>query len=69
MPSDTPPTELLSTGQIARRLAVPIFRVNLAIQNLGLEPAARIGNVRAFNPDQVAAIKEGVARIRVRVRP
>ena len=51
--------QLLSTGQVARQLGVARHRLEYALANSHLpEPSMRIGNKRAFNPQEVSAIAD-----------
>jgi DNA-binding transcriptional MerR regulator len=52
---------LLTTGEIARRLAVPVHRVTYAIQRHGIKPTAFAGNVRLFSVETVKRLSTCLA--------
>lgn len=58
-PIPTAPT----VGEIARRLKVPLHRVEYAIRSRGILPAARAGNARLFTESDVIHIREELERI------
>ena len=60
-------TELLpiapTVGEIARRLAVPLHRVEYVIRSRHIRPSARAGNARVFSEDDVDRIGNELRRI------
>lgn len=48
---------LLTAGNIAQTLKVPVPQVKKAIQTLGLKPAAKKGPCSYYSKDSVAKIK------------
>ena len=55
--------DLKTARQIAKLSAVPLHRVDYAIQRLGLTEAARVGIVRLYEPDQIDVIRQTLADI------
>jgi hypothetical protein len=49
--------DLLTAGNIAKKLAVSDAKVKKAIQELKLKPAAKKGVCSYYSPDSVAKIK------------
>jgi hypothetical protein len=56
----------IPSGPIARKLGVPIRRVEAAIKALGLEPAFQAGALKLYHPQDVARIEAELARTRFR---
>jgi len=52
-----------TVGEIARRLAVPIHRVEYVIRTRNLAPVSRAGNCRVFSEADVAFIGAQIRRI------
>lgn len=57
-----PKPKFSSVGVIARELQVPLHRVEYVARVLNLNPQ-RVGNARAFDETDVAAIRNEIARI------
>jgi len=60
--------ELLTIGQLARRLAVPEHRLDYAIRTAGIQPAARLGILRGFSESQLGDIRRALSRTERRSR-
>lgn len=58
--------ELKTARQIGRELAVPLHRVDYAIQRLGMVETARVGIVRLFDARQAADIAAAIGQIAAR---
>lgn len=60
-------SELLPTaptvGEIARRLEVPLHRVEYVIRSRGIRPTSRAGNARVFSDAAVEMIGSELQRI------
>lgn len=52
--------ELLSTGEIAKRLGVDRDRVTYVIRSRGIEPAGWIGRYRAFDGHGLRRVREAI---------
>jgi hypothetical protein len=52
----SPPTIAPTVGEIAKRLAEPLHRVEYVIRSRCIQPATRAGNVRIFTEPDVALI-------------
>lgn len=52
-----------TVGEIARRLAVPIHRVEYVIRSRNLKPASRAGNLRVFSEADIAFVAGEIVRI------
>jgi hypothetical protein len=61
--------DLKTARQIAQLTGTPFYRVDYAIQRLGLTETARVGIVRLYAPGQVAAIKAALLEIASRRSP
>lgn len=61
--------DLKTARQIAQITGTPFYRVDYAIQRLGIAEAARVGIVRLYEPEQVAAIQRTLAEISSRRLP
>ncbi len=61
-------TELLTVGDIARRIGVPRARVDYALDKAGIRERARAGILRLFSPDQLPVIEAALATVRSRRR-
>jgi hypothetical protein len=48
---------LLTVGEIARRLGQPQWRIEYAIRSRSIEPTARAGNARVFAESDVVLIE------------
>lgn len=55
--------DLKTARQIAQLTNTPFYRVDYAIQRLGLVEVGRVGIVRLYAPDQVEAIQRALAEI------
>lgn len=62
-----PPDPYLTVGEVAAELGQPLHRVLYIIDSRRIEPAARIGRIRAFTHEQVEVIKRELAGIDLRV--
>lgn len=49
--------QLLTVGVIASRIGVPIHRIEYLIVSRGIEPVARAGKLRVFNPGVVELLR------------
>ena len=57
-------TTLMPTvGEIARRLGVPVHRVQYVVRSRGISPACRAGNAHVFSEADAAFIGHEIARI------
>lgn len=61
-------TELLTVGDIARRIGVPRARVDYALDKAGIRERTRAGIIRLFSPDQLPVIQAALATVRSRQR-
>lgn len=52
-----------TVGEIARRLGVPLHRVEYVIRSRQISPTARAGNARLFTEADVRRIESELARI------
>ena len=52
-----------TVGEIARRLSVPLHRVEYVIRSRGISPTARAGNIRVFSESDVRRIGSELDRI------
>ena len=50
-------------GEIARRLGVPVHRVEYVIRTRNLRPVARAGNLRVFSEADVAYVASELRRM------
>lgn len=57
------PSVFLTTGEIARRVKQPLWRVEYLIRSRGVTPVGRAGNARVFANQDVAFIELEVRRI------
>lgn len=53
-----------TTGQIARRLGAPRYRIEYIIESRGIEPVRRVGITRLFNRDSQALIEAALKDIK-----
>lgn len=58
--------KLFTVGEISEQLGEPIPRVAYVIQKYRLKPVERVGIIRRFSGDQIAAIKKGLYGIQIR---
>ena len=56
-------TSMPTVGEIARRLGVPVHRVQYVIRSRGIRPACRAGIARVFSEADEAFIKHEITRI------
>ena len=56
-------SSLPTVGEIARRLGVPLHRVEYVILSRNLRPSGRAGNARVFSEADVAHIASELRRI------
>ena len=59
-------TDLLTVGDVARRLGVPRARVDYALEKAGIQERGRAGILRLFAADQVPVIQAALGTVRVR---
>jgi hypothetical protein len=59
----TLPTPMPTLGEIARRLAQPVHRIEYIIRSRHIYPASRAGNCRVFAETDVARIATELASI------
>jgi hypothetical protein len=52
-----------TVGEIARRLSVPIHRVEYVVRSRNLTGIGRVGNLRVFSESDVGYIASELARI------
>jgi hypothetical protein len=52
-----------TVGEIARRLNVPLHRVEYVIRSRGISPTTRAGNIRVFSESDVRRIGSELDRI------
>lgn len=56
-------TSVPTVGEIARRLGVPVHRVQYVIRSRGIRPACRAGIARVFSEADTAFIEHEIAHI------
>ena len=61
-------TELLTTGQLARRLGVPRTRLDYALDRAGIQERGRAGIIRLFSPEQIHVIRAALGNVRPQSR-
>ncbi len=61
-------TELLTVGDIARRIGVPRAQVDYALDKAGIRERTRAGILRLFSSDQLPVIRAALATVRSRRR-
>ncbi len=54
---------LLTIGDIARVVGVPVHRVSYAVDTYGIEPTQRAGILRLFDEEKVENIRLAMTRI------
>ena len=60
----TPSTHQAPTvGEIARRLGVPVHRIEYVVKTRRIEPVSRAGNLRVFDETDVAFIAGEIRRM------
>lgn len=52
--------ELLTVGKIAEQLSLPPAKIKKAIQELGIEPAAKKGACSYYSKSEIAKIKKAI---------
>ena len=50
-------TQILTTGQIAEKLNIPLWKVQYLLNSRGIKPDQRVGHLRAFLPTIVDRLK------------
>lgn len=50
-------TQMLTTGQIAEKLDIPLWKVQYLLNSRGIKPEQRIGHLRVFLPTIVDRLK------------
>lgn len=58
------PLRVLAVRDIAKRLGVPIWRVDYAIEKLDLKPRGTFSRVRVFSEDDLPAIQAQINSVR-----
>lgn len=58
--------ELLTIGDIARKLEVARARLDYAVMKMGIRERGRVGILRLFSPDQIPVIEAALATVRPR---
>jgi DNA-binding transcriptional MerR regulator len=59
-------TDLMTIGDIARKLGVARTRLEYAVEKAGIQERGRAGILRLFSPDQVPVIEAALATVRSR---
>lgn len=57
------PDQLLTLGQLARRLNISIHRLKYALDSYRIEPRTRIGITRCWCEQDLPAIRSALARV------
>lgn len=60
--------ELLTVGDIARRIGVPRARIDYALDKGGIRERGRAGILRLFSLDQIPVIEAALGTVRTRQR-
>lgn len=60
--------QLLTTGQIAEKMNVPLWRIHYLLASRGIKEYQRIGNLRVFRPAIIDTLREELAGIDQRKR-
>lgn len=68
MSDATKSNELLTVGEVAAEIGIPVYTVQYAISQDSIQPRQRAGIYRLFGRDQITAIKEAVERSATRER-
>lgn len=58
--------ELLTVGDIARRIGVPRARIDYALDKGGIRERGRAGILRLFSLDQIPVIEAALGTVRAR---
>ena len=58
--------ELLTVGDLSRRIGVPRARINYAIDKAGIQERGRAGILRLFTTDQLPVIQAALKTVRSR---
>ena len=61
-------TEMLTVGDVARKLGVPRARVDYALDKAGIRERGRAGILRLFAADQVPVIQAALRTVKVRAQ-
>ena len=59
----TLPSPVPTVGEIARRLGVPVHRVEYVLRTRSIVPSGRAGNLRLFTEADVERIRQELDRI------
>ena len=60
--------DLLTVGDVARRIGVPRARVDYALDKAGIRERSRAGILRLFSLDQLPVIEAALGTVRSRQR-
>ena len=60
--------ELMTVGDIARRIGIPRARVDYALDKAGIRERTRAGILRLFSLDQLPVIEAALGTVRTRQR-
>ena len=60
--------DLLTLGDIARRLGVRRAQLQYAVEKVGIRERGRAGILRLFSPDQIPVIEAALGTVRSRRR-
>ncbi len=61
-------TDLLTVGDVARRLGVPRARIDYAMEKAGIQERSRAGILRLFSEDQLPVIRAALNTVRTRAQ-
>lgn len=59
-------TDLLTVGDVAKKLGLPRSRIDYAIEKAGIRERHRAGILRLFSADQLPVIEAALATVRSR---
>ena len=62
-------TDLLTVGDVARRLGVPRARIDYALDKSGIRERSRAGILRLFGEEQLPVIEAALKTVRSRRSP
>lgn len=58
--------QMLTTGQIAEKLNIPVWKVQYLLNSRGIKPDQRVGHLRAFLPTILNRLKAELDAMRVK---